>query len=124
MSEEQDKVDIPALMAVYCQQTETIKPFDTFVCKGGVHIPGVVRPGFHEIVVKEVADDGSVLANMYRVENGERVFEQPAQFFPSDGLKQMVHLGLFIPQSFFLQFTQGRAIHEIDPIDMECGQAN
>jgi hypothetical protein len=48
------------------------------------------------------------MANLYRLVDGERVFEQMAQFAP-DGLKQMVHMGLFIPQDFFYQFTQQTA---------------
>ena len=116
------KVDIPALMAVYCQQTKVINPFDTFVCRNGVHIPGVELSGYHEIVVKEVAADGGVMANMYRVIEGERVFEQPAQFLPPNGLIQMVHMGLFVPQSFFFQFTQGQMVDTAEPIPVS--QAN
>lgn len=108
------KVNIPALMAVYCQQTKVINPFDTFVCQNGVHIPGVMQPGYHEIVVKEVAADGGVMANMYRIEDGKRVFDQEARFLPPNGLIQMVHMGLFIPQSFFYQFTGVVAVEDVE----------
>ena len=119
-------VDIPALIATYCQLVDVIKPFDTFVAQK-VHRPGMVDDGipFYELVVKKVFDNGQVVANLYGVtQGGKRIFSQAANFAPPHGLKQMIHKGLFIPQSFFLQFTQGRVVHEIDQSDLERGQAN
>ena len=97
-------VHVPGLMATYCQTVKGIKPFDTFVAVGGVHIPGTEQASFHELVVKTVDIDGSVSANLYRVQDGGRKFEQMAQFRPPYTLKQQVHMGLFIPQAFFFQF--------------------
>ena len=119
-------VDIPALMATYCRLVDVIKPFDTFVAQK-VPLPGMVDDGipFYELVVKEVFDNGQVRANLYGVtQEGKRIFSQATSFAPPHGLKQMIHMGLFIPQSFFLQFTQGRVVHEIDQSDLGCGQAN
>lgn len=123
---EQPTVDIPGLMLVYCKDVKVINPFDTFVAMKGIHLPGMDNPmfPFFELVVREVFENGQVRANMYDVREGERVFSQVANFAPPHSLIDAVHLGLFIPQSFFLQFTDGRAVHEIDQSDLERGQAN
>ena len=93
----------------WCQQVKTVKPFDVFVAIRGIQIPGTPSNHTHkELVVGDVATDGSVMANIYRLVDGEPVFEQTAQFGPPNGLVQMIHLGLFVPQDFFYQFTDRR----------------